>query len=379
MMTALVKSRCDVDQERSASSEITEQAVFRNARVVVFGAREAEAVAIERLLGRWGCGASVGTSDASELLALCAEFCPDLVLLDLEAGGPTGLELLERLSPLTGGESCLPVIVLSSELDDAARCQALALGTKDFITKPVKPGEARVRVRNALETRGLYREVTAHKRVLEECVELRARELEVVRLEFVQRLALAAEYRDEDGASHVQRVGRTAALLARELGLPDADVRLIRSVAPLHDIGNVGIPDTVLLRSGKLAEDEFELVKAHTVIGSEILSGGRSRHLRVAEEIARSHHERWDGLGYPDGLEGKSIPLAARLTSVADVFDALTHRRPHKEAWPLEDAVAEIERQAARQFDPDAVVAFAALDHEQLLAPVSPARPDVAA
>ena len=369
-----VDARPDIDREDIDMPAAAGHAAFRAARIVVFGDREDEIVALERQLGEWGCAAAVGTTDASKLHALCAEFSPDLVMLDL--GGPEGFELLEWFAPRACAEGSLPLIVLAENLDEDARQRAIALGARDFVTKPVAASDAWLRVRNALEARRLFREVSAHKRVLEECVELRTRELEVVRLELVQRLALAAEYRDEDGAAHVQRVGRTAALLARELGWEEEDVRLLRSVAPLHDIGNVGIPDTVLLCSGKLAEDEFELMKTHTVIGAKILSGGRSRQLRMGEQIARSHHERWDGSGYPDGLAGKSIPRPARLVAVADVFDALTHRRRHKQPWPLDDAVAEIERQAGSHFDPEAVAAFRLLDHEALLAPIAPTPPD---
>lgn len=357
----------------------TSRAAFADARILVFGGERSELEAIEHLLGQWDYRNVVGTTDASKLPALCTELCPDLILLDLDACELDGMATLEGLTAITCREAYLPMIVLGAELGDEARSEALALGAKDFLTKPIHAIDAGLRVGNLLETRRLYREVSAHTRVLEERIELRTRELELVRLEFVQRLALAAEYRDEEGAEHVQRVGRSAALLARELGLPEADVRLIRSVAPLHDIGNIGIPDSLLLRAGELSDDEFELIKGHTMIGSKILSGGRSRHLRMAEEIARSHHERWDGSGYPDGLAGRSIPLPARLTAVADVFDALTRRRPHKEAWPLEQSVAEIGRQAGSHLDPDAVSAFGSLDHEALLAPVGPLVSDVAA
>ena len=177
-------------------------------------------------------------------------------------------------------------------------------------------------------------------------------ELENAHRDMVARLALAGEYRDDGTGEHPRRVGRNAAAIAHELGWPDDEVALLESAALLHDVGKIGIRDTVLLKPGKLSEQEFEHMKAHTTIGARILSGGRSRLLRMAEEIALAHHERWDGRGYPLGLAGTEIPIAARIVAVADVLDALTHERPYKEAWPMAKALREITQQSGTQFDP---------------------------
>ena len=177
-------------------------------------------------------------------------------------------------------------------------------------------------------------------------------ELENAQRDMVARLALAGEYRDDGTGEHPRRVGRNAAAIAHELGWPDDEVALLESAALLHDVGKIGIRDAVLLKPGKLSEREFEHMKAHTTIGARILSGGKSRLLRLAEEIALSHHERWDGEGYPLGLAGTEIPLSARIVAVADVLDALTHERPYKEAWPMAKALREIKSQSGRQFDP---------------------------
>jgi putative two-component system response regulator len=193
--------------------------------------------------------------------------------------------------------------------------------------------------------------------MLEAKVRERTRELESAQIEIIERLARAAEFRDDNTGQHTERVGQMAALLAREIGMPDTTVSLIRRAAPLHDVGKIGIPDSILLKLGKLTDEEFALVKTHTTIGARILSGSRFSLLRMAEEIAFSHHERWDGSGY-EGLAGEAIPLAGRIVTIADVFDALTQKRPYKAAWPIGDAIAEIDRQRGRQFDPTLVDAF---------------------
>ncbi len=191
----------------------------------------------------------------------------------------------------------------------------------------------------------------------EQQVRERTSELERTQLEVVTRLAVAAEYRDDLTGAHTVRVGHFSALIARELGLPAEDVSLIRQAARLHDVGKIGIPDALLLKPGQFTPEEFERMKSHTLIGARILSGGQSRLLRLAEEIALSHHERWDGSGYPLGRAGEAIPLLGRIVAVADVFDALTQRRPYKPAWSVDDALQEIGAQAGRQFDPLVVAA----------------------
>jgi len=182
--------------------------------------------------------------------------------------------------------------------------------------------------------------------------------VEQAQLEILERLARAAEYRDDDTGEHMLRVGTTAASLARALGLNDAETELVRRTAPLHDVGKIGISDTVLLKPGRLTPEEFKMVKRHSLIGAEILQGGTSLLVEMAELIARTHHERWDGSGYPEGLLGEAIPLVGRIVAVADVLDALVSERPYKQAWSLPAALAEIEAQAGRQFDPQVVQAL---------------------
>jgi HD-GYP domain-containing protein (c-di-GMP phosphodiesterase class II)/tetratricopeptide (TPR) repeat protein len=190
------------------------------------------------------------------------------------------------------------------------------------------------------------------REVAENKIRERTRELEESQLEIVTRLALAGEYRDDDTGEHTRRVGRNAAVLAYMLGWSEEDVQLIYSAARLHDVGKIGVRDAILLKPGKLTHDEMALMRMHTLMGARILSVGRSRLLQMAEEIAHFHHERWDGKGYPNGLAGATIPLSARIVAVADVLDALTHERPYKRAWSVEEALLEIERQSGQQFDP---------------------------
>jgi PAS domain S-box-containing protein len=229
--------------------------------------------------------------------------------------------------------------------------------------------------RKELERREHEYQQQLEQAVRERTLELQQRntELEEAKRETLRRLALAAEYRDDETFEHTERVGRAAALLARALGLSDHDVALIRDAAPLHDVGKLSVSDTLLLKPGKLTSAEFDLVKRHADAGAAILAGSSSEILRTAEEIASSHHEWWDGSGYPRGLAGNEIPLIGRIVAVVDVFDALTHTRPYKEAWPIPKAVDEIRRLAGRQFDPKIVTAFDRLDHHTLAgAPTHP-------
>lgn len=183
----------------------------------------------------------------------------------------------------------------------------------------------------------------------------RTRSLELAQIEVVTRLAVAAEYRDDTTGDHTQRVGQLSAAIAARLGLPPEEVDLLRIAARLHDVGKIGIPDSILLKEGPLTPEEYRQMQRHTVIGARILAGGQSRLLQMAETIARNHHEHWNGRGYPCGLSGEAIPLVARIVAVADVYDALTHRRSYKAAWPREAALAELGAQAGRQFDPAVV------------------------
>jgi putative two-component system response regulator len=343
-----------------------------DARIMVVDDRRSNVLLIERILARAGYGDVVSTTDPREAVRLFVDSSPDLVLLDLHMPHLDGLALLRELQPHIDLKSYLPVVVLTADGSAELRNKALSLGAKDFLVKPIDPTEVLLRIRNLVETRSLQMRLLDQNETLEKRVRERTRELEEAQLETLDRLARAAEYRDDETGKHTQRVGHAAARVAEQLGLPVGTVELMRRAAPLHDVGKIGVPDRVLLKPGKLTVKEFDIVKSHTYIGSSILSGSRFEVLRYAEEIALSHHERWDGLGYPEGLEKEAIPLSGRIVAVVDVFDALTHDRPYKRAWRADDALEEIRSQSGKQFDPAVVKAFLRLrkqnDHDFELA-----------
>jgi putative two-component system response regulator len=329
---------------------------FKQARILIVDDEAANVELLRRLLERAGFSTLDSTTDPREAAPMFERLNPDLVLLDLHMPHMDGLQVIDALNQLQHA-SYLPILMLTGDMTPEARREALSRGAKDFVNKPFHSDEVLLRIRTLLETRFLYLQIQSQNQILEAKVQERTQELEAAQIEIIERLARAAEFRDDNTGQHTERVGQMAALLAQEIGLSDAQVALIRRAAPLHDVGKIGIPDSVLLKLGKLTDEEFALVKTHTTIGARILSGSRFSLLKLAEEIAFSHHERWDGSGY-EGMEGDAIPLAGRIVGIADVFDALTQKRPYKAAWPIADAVAEIERQRSRQFDPTIVDAF---------------------
>jgi putative two-component system response regulator len=331
-----------------------------NSRIVVVDDEYANVHLLERLLWRWGFTDVITTTRSGEVVELCGRERPDLLMLDLQMPEPNGFQLMELLGEEIHGPSRLPVLVLTADVNPEVKKRALASGARDFLTKPFDPSEVELRLRNILETRRL-------QLTLEERVKQRTHALEVARLETLERLALAGEYRDDNTHEHAERVGRLAAMIAAALGETPDEVELVRRAAPLHDIGKIGVSDAILLKPGPLDDFEYRAMQAHTTIGHQILSGSESRVLRLSAQIAASHHERWDGTGYPDGLSGRAIPLAGRITALADVFDALTHRRPYKDAWPLEAALEEINRARGLHFDPEVVEAFESLGVEALV------------
>jgi putative two-component system response regulator len=330
--------------------------VFRNARILIVDDEPVNVDLLRRLLERAGFSRIESTNDSREALDLYVKFRPDLILLDLHMPHRDGLEVMDELNQIAEA-SYLPILMLTGDDTPEAKREALSRGAKDFLNKPFHSDEVLLRIGTLLETRFLYLQIQSQNQILEAKVRDRTRELEAAQIEIIERLARAAEFRDDNTGQHTERVGQMSALLARQIGLSDTQVSLIRRAAPLHDVGKIGIPDSILMKLGKLTAEEFELVKTHTTIGARILSGSRFTILRLAEEIAYNHHERWDGSGYV-GTRGSDIPLAGRIVAVADVFDALTQKRPYKAAWPVAEAIAEIDRQRGRQFDPALVDAF---------------------
>jgi len=335
-------------------------------RILVIDDEPISVETIARILHRGGFPEVQVVTDPLLAEAQFRAFKPDLVLLDFRMPEMDGLQVLKRLIAATPESTYLPIVMLTGDPNPERRQQALALGAKDFVSKPFDISEIYLRIRNLLETRALHLKLEGQNRRLEERVADRTRELLETQREVLLRLARAAEFRDDATGQHTQRVASIAATLARAIGLDPIEVELIFQAAPLHDVGKIGIPDAVLLKPGRLDPEEFEVMKRHTTIGARLLGDGRSALSRMAEKIARSHHERWDGGGYPEGLAGEAIPLASRLVALADVFDALTHDRPYRPAWTVEATLAEISRLKARYFDPRLTDVFLRLDHEAM-------------
>ncbi len=307
----------------------------------------------------------ITTSDSTQVMELIRREMPDLLLLDLIMPEVNGFEILASLQ---GDEELAPIptIVLTAADDEQVKLDALGWGATDFLSKPVNPTELVMRVRNALIVKAHQNHLKNYARELASQVRQRTEELMISRLELIQCLARVAEYRDNESSRHVIRVGRYAGILARQSGLDESFVELIQQAAPLHDIGKVGIPDAILLKPGKLTPEEFEVIekhpryakaifepmsldelrmwRCHTSIGEVIMKERSSPIMAMAAQIALTHHEKWDGTGYPFGLSGESIPLPGRITAVADVFDALGSKRPYKPAIPLNKCFQEIER-----------------------------------
>ncbi len=313
---------------------------------------------LERILARAGFAEVRTTLDGLQVPALFREFAPDLVVLDLHMGPVEGTDVIRSLRPLIPPGTYLPILIVSGDLTPQARIAALAEGAVDFVSKPYAVDEVLLRVRNHLHTRSLHLSVAEQNRELERKVQERTHELEATAWEVLERLARAAELRDDDTGLHTRRVADLSARIAAAMGLPGAEVEMIRRTAPLHDVGKIGIPDGVLLKPGKLNEGEWELMKRHTVVGAQVLSEGRSEMVRMAEAIALAHHERWDGTGYPRAVAGDDIPLCARIVALADVYDALSSDRPYRPAWTRDRVLAEITAGRGTHFDPAVVDAF---------------------
>jgi putative two-component system response regulator len=288
---------------------------------------------------------------------------PDIILLDVMMPGMDGLEVASRLKANAHTRS-IPIIMLTTLDDRASRLSALNAGAEDFLTKPVDRAELWVRVRNLLRLREYADFLGDHARILEDSINERSEQLTNSYRDTIATLTRASSYRDEATGAHVQRISFFCVELAQSLGLDAAFCDCIRYASPMHDVGKIAIPDRVLLKPGSLDATEWAIMKTHSWLGAKMLEGGDSPYLRMGRDIAMSHHERWDGTGYPAGLAGDAIPLAARLMSIADVYDALRSERPYKAPCDHQTAVAVIVsgdgRTQPQHFDPQVLSAFVA-------------------
>jgi putative two-component system response regulator len=276
--------------------------------------------------------------DGPRALELVREEAPDLILLDVMMPGMSGYEVCAALKadPRTAS---IPVIFVTALTDTDDELEGFEAGAVDYITKPVSPPIVRARVRTHLSL-------------------VRMEELRATRLEIVQRLGLAAEYKDNETGLHVIRMSHFSRILGLAAGMTEAEADDLLHAAPMHDVGKIGIPDRILQKPGPLDPDEWKIMQSHATIGAEIIGDHPSGMLALARNIALTHHEKWDGSGYPKGLSGADIPLEGRITAIADVFDALTSVRPYKKAWTEEEALDFLVKQKGKHFDPNLVDLF---------------------
>jgi putative two-component system response regulator len=300
--------------------------------------------------------------NGEEALERLAKDTADLVLLDIRMPRKSGVEVLPMIKsdyPDTA------IIMISAVIDADIAIQCMKAGAYDYLIKPLTLDEVVLSAERVLERRNLQIENRAYQEHLEEMVVERTKELKqamdrikLASLDTIHRLARAAEYKDEDTGAHIKRIGWYSTSIAREMGLSYSEVENMAYAAPMHDVGKIGIPDRILLKPGDLGPKEWEIMKEHTTIGAQILHGADAEFIRMAEIIALTHHERWDGSGYPKGLRGSDIPLAGRIVAISDVFDALASKRHYKDAYPIEESFEIIKESRGTHFDPDVVDAF---------------------
>jgi putative two-component system response regulator len=299
------------------------------------------------------------TSFASPLAAL--EYClgsePDLLIVDYMMPELDGLEFIRRFRAAESGRD-VPILMVTANDQKQVRYDALQYGATDFLNKPIDRNEFQPRVRNMLALRRAHLATRARAEELAEEVRKATAEIQHRERETVTRLARAAEFRDPETGAHIQRMAHFSALIARRLGMDAAYADMLLQAAPMHDVGKLGIPDNILLKPGRLTPEEFEIMRRHAEIGHDILKDSASEVVQMGATIARTHHEKFDGSGYPAGLAGTAIAIEGRICAVADVFDALTSERPYKKAWPVADAVGFLREGSGKHFDPACVDAF---------------------
>lgn len=349
----------------SISPALMPAARFHDARILIVDDQPSNVRLLEVFLGESGYHRIEGITDPTRVLESIDREPVDLILLDMRMPVLDGLSILTLLQDAIRQEG-LPIIVLTAQTERETRLEALARGARDYLVKPFDNDEVLFRIHNALETHFLYQERENEAERLEIMVQQRTAELIETQFELVRCLARAGEFRDSDTGSHILRVSVGCHLLAAAAGLPRKTVELIRYAAMMHDIGKIGVPDQILLKPGKLTPEEFESIKTHCRYGVEILGDYDAEVTQLARSIAYSHHERWDGAGYPCGLAGEAIPVEGRITAIIDVFDALTSERPYKAAYSAAEAIAVIRDGAGTLFDPQLVDCFLSMQEEFL-------------
>ncbi|MGH2692678.1 MAG: HD domain-containing phosphohydrolase [Actinomycetota bacterium] len=349
-----------------------DSAKLSSAGILVVDDEQQNVSLIERLLEREGYTNVIGTTEPNRVVDLFHEASPDLLVLDLHMPFLDGFGVMEALAPHVPADAYFPILVITGDDNAEARHRALSIGAKDFLNKPIDRTEVALRVQSLLQTRFLHMELQVQNVLLEDKVRKRTEglaqavtdlersheEIRVSQEETVRRLAMAAELRDDDTGQHVHRMSRYVAELADRVGVPIERAELIRLASQMHDVGKIGIPDAVLLKPASLDADERAVIETHSQIGFDILRDSHSELLRTGALIALTHHERFDGGGYPRGLKGNEIPIEGRLASIADVFDALTSDRVYRKAFTVDQAVDIMRQGRGTQFDAELLDAF---------------------
>ena len=329
---------------------------IKEAKILIVDDQPANIALIKKMLDIDGYVHVISTTDPTQVESLYMQQNSDLILLCLNMPVMDGYQVLARIREVDPDYS--PIIVLTAQGDLESRIKALDLGARDFLAKPVDRVELMIRIRNMLEVRIMAKAMKNQNKMLDEMVKVRTKELNDSRLEVIRHLGRAAEYRDDLTGFHIIRMSRYSQLLARATGMQEDEAEILLHASPMHDIGKIGIPDSVLLKPGKLDAEEWRIMQTHVDIGVEILSESDSVLMKMAAEVAQNHHEKWDGSGYPRALAGENISLTGRIVAVADVFDALTTERPYKIAWPVEEAVEFLQEQSGKHFEPRLVGKF---------------------
>ena len=299
------------------------------------------------------------TTNPLEVQSLYIEHNFSLIILDLNMPNLDGFQVMRMLKEQFP-DFWIPIIIVTAQNDQPSKIRSLSLGARDFLTKPIDRLEVINTVYNIIETKMMQTILENQNIILEQKINERTQKLKTSYNELISALGRAAEYKDNETGNHILRMALYSKEVAKSYGLSDEFSNLLQNASPMHDVGKIGIRDSILLKPGKLTPEEFEIMKEHTTIGYNILthSSSGSQLIKLAAEIALSHHEKWDGSGYPSQLSGENIPISGRIVAVADVFDALTTTRPYKKAWPLQDALDLIYSNSGSHFDPQVVEAF---------------------
>jgi len=341
---------------------------MNHAKLFVLDDTDDNLVLIKKALTRAGYTQVITASDPMQAAELFKRERPDMVLLDYRMPPVDGFYVLKQIREIENSPIPVPAIMLTAGASEEVKQRALQAGFTDFLNKDFDFTELILRIRNALNAYALNKQLLRNNEELEEMVRVRTHQIHQAHRDTLSKLAIAAEFRDDATGEHTRRVGSMSARIASIMGLPRLFVEEIRMAAPLHDVGKIGIPDSILLKPSSLTDEEYEKVREHPLIGERILHGSEEPMLHMACEVALTHHERWDGMGYPTGLAGEDIPVSGRIVAVADAYDAMTNDRHYRAACSSEQAVVELRVCSGRQFDPAVVEALTHIVENGLLA-----------